>query len=520
MENDISMNSVSTVNVIGGGTAGWISAAILAKSFIDTGRDIQVRVIESANIPTIGVGEGTFPTIVSTLHFLGISEREFLACCDGSFKQGAQFRNWLYDPAEKQHAYYHPFDPPAKPKSIDLASYWIRDHEKLKMQKDFAEAVTVQANLCDNNLAPKDLETAEYNWMARYAYHLDAGKFGQLLQRHATQRLGVKHTYADVVDVTLDDEGYIKNVVADDGAVFKADFFVDCTGFRSLLLGKALNVPFVDKSKYLNVNSAVTRFVPYQSDEQAVATHTISTAQDAGWIWDIALQSRRGTGYVYSSDHIDPQEAERVLKRYCGVEDCEQELKHLSFKVGYREKFWHKNCAGIGLSSGFVEPLEATAIAMVEAGARSLAARFPANRDAMETMQKQYNRVFTLRWDNIIDFVKLHYCLTKRKDTQFWRQQTSPETIPASLQEKLAAWKHYAPSDADFSDKYEIFGIASWQYILYGMEYKSDYVECGIIPREILSKAFASVQLMAQDANSKLMTNREFLREYQKPFSK
>ncbi len=147
-----------------------------------TGRDIQVHVIESPNIPIIGVGEGTFPTIVNTLHEIGLSEKDFLAECGASFKQGAEFRNWLYDPAEKEHSYYHPFDPPAMPKGIDLASHWVRNRQNDKTDKNFASSVTVQAHLCDKNLAPKDESTPEYSWMAKYAYHLDAGKLGVMIK--------------------------------------------------------------------------------------------------------------------------------------------------------------------------------------------------------------------------------------------------------------------------------------------------------------------------------------------------
>ncbi len=508
------MSKIRKVCVIGGGSAGWISAAMLAKSFQNTGRDITVTVIESPNIPIIGVGEGTFPTIVNTLHEIGLSEKDFLAECNASFKQGAEFRNWLHDPKEQEHSYYHPFDPPAMPKGIDLSAHWVRNKQDGHVDKNFASTVTVQAHLCDKNLAPKGIDTPEYNWMARYAYHLDAGKLGQMIKKHALKNLGVKHIYADLVSANLDDDGYIENVVGDDGSVYTADFYMDCTGFAGFLFDKTLKVPFVDKSQYLNVDSAVILQIPYADNETTIATHTISTAQEAGWIWDIALQNRRGTGYVYSSKHTTPERAENILKSYAGQADSSEKLRHISFPVGYREKFWVKNCVANGFSSGFVEPLEATAIAMTEAGVRGLASRFPETRAAMEPLAKHYNEVFKLRWDNIIDFVKLHYCLTKRTDTEFWKLQTNPKTIPPSLQTKLKAWKHYATCDADFPNKYEIFGVASWQYILYGLEYIPKYVECANIPKNILDKAFRSVELMGRDAETKLMTNKAFVKKY------
>lgn len=506
------MNSIKTVNVIGGGTSGWITAAMLASSFRKTGRDIKIRLIESPSVSTIGVGEGTFPTIVNTLHEIGLSEKEFLTECDAVFKQGAKFCNWLYDPAKKVHAYYHPFDPPAMPKGINLSAYWLRDKGK-KYASSFAHAVTVQANLCDMNLPPKMLDTPEYDRVVRYAYHLDSGKLGALLKSHSIKNLSIEYISADIEQVNLDEDGFISEVVSNEGESFAADFFVDCSGFSSLLLGKALNVPFISKSEYLSVDTAVTLQVPY-AEGDAISSHTIATAQESGWIWDIGLQTRRGTGYVYSSKHTTPERAEEVLREYHGIKGSDAPLRHISFDVGFREKFWVKNCAAIGLSSAFVEPLEATAIAMVEAGVRSLAANFPVDRTSMESRAKVYNKVFTHRWNDVIDFIKLHYCLTERDDTAFWREQRDESRIPESLKEKLEFWKHFGVSDGDFPNKYDMFTSASWQYVLYGLGFEHKYVECGILPEEIQDKAFESIKLMAENAKSKLPNNREFVAEY------
>ncbi|MCL1128665.1 tryptophan 7-halogenase [Shewanella sairae] len=509
------MEQVKTVHIIGGGTSGWLSAAVLASSFKRTGRDIVVTLIESENIPTIGVGEGTFPTILSTLNDIGISEKEFLNHCQASFKQGAMFKNWLYNPSEQEHSYYHPFDPPAMPKGIDLSSYWVAKEQKGQNQLDFAHSVSVQAKLCDENLAPKSADTPEYAWMAKYAYHLDAAELGKLLKKHAMEKLGVQHLYADIDQVKLDDEGYIESVVSKSGTSYAADFFVDCTGFSSLLLGQSLNVPFVSKADYLTVDSAVVLQVPHATEESDITTHTVSTAQESGWIWDIALQSRRGTGYVYSSKHSTKDRAEEILKQYHGIADSEAlELRHIKFNVGYRAQSWTKNCCAIGFSSGFVEPLEATAIAMVEAGAKSLAARFPSTRAAMDERQKQYNEIFISRWDNIIDFVKLHYCLSQRKDTKFWQEHTDEKTIPQSLIEKLKAWKLYGASDGDFPNKYDLFNIASWQYIIYGMKYIPEYIEKSPIPDNIVDAAFNSIQALGENAKVKLDSNRQLIQKY------
>lgn len=509
------MTDLRNVIVVGGGTSGWLSATYLASSFKKTGRNIKVTLIESANIPTIGVGEGTFPTIVNTLYEIGLSEKDFLASCDASFKQGALFKNWLHDPQERTHGYYHPFDPPEMPKGIDLSAYWVKRKKAGTMSHDFSHATCVQAQLCDHNLAPKTTETPEFSWLAKYAYHLDAAKLGKVLQKHGTEKLNIEHIFADIEDVNIDNDGYIASITSNEGKTFLADFFVDCTGFRSLLLGKALTVPFVSQSQYLSVDSAVTLQVSYEKDDSPIATHTISTAQEAGWIWDISLQSRRGTGYVYSSKHTTPERAEAVLKAYHNIDaDTDISLRHIHFDVGYREKSWYKNCCAIGFSSGFVEPLEATAIAMVEAGVRSLAARFPQHRAAMDIRQQQYNEIFVSRWKNIIDFIKLHYCLSKRKDTAFWQEHTSSKTLPASLKARLEAWKYYGITDGDLPYKYDLFTLASWQYILYGLEFLPDYVESAPLPDTLIDKAFESIQIKGSNAKKQLKNNRDLIQNY------
>ncbi|UTA46550.1 tryptophan 7-halogenase [Simiduia sp. 21SJ11W-1] len=455
--------------VVGGGTAGWLSAGILARHL--GGRGVSVTLIEAPNIPTIGVGEGTFPTMLNTLSELGISEREFVAHANVGFKQGITFNNWLHNPAERPHSYLHLFDNPAQFSNLDMVSLWLSE----AADTPFAEAVAPQAGIIQQGLGPKAANTAPYSWMAKYAYHLDAGAFVALLKAHCQKALDVQHIAAEIVDVSLDEAGYIASVNSNDGRVFEGDVFIDCTGFRSRLLGQALGVPFLDYRHVLPVNKAVALQVPYNRPDAPMASSTLSTAQAAGWIWDIGLQTRRGLGYVYSDAHTDPTEAEAVLRRYAettgGVDCSDLSARQLGLEVGFRARSWEKNCIAIGFAGGFVEPLEATAISMVEAGARSVAIDFPENREAMDARAKKYNARFRYRWEKIVDFIKLHYCLSKRTDSAFWHDNRNPASIPDSLKENLEYWRHFPTSEGDFYNRNEMFSLASYQYILYGMEY-------------------------------------------------
>jgi len=275
--------------------------------------------------------------------------------------------------------------------------------------------------------------------------------------------------------------------VGDDGAInvltlkdqtrtINADLFIDCTGFSSLLLGQALNVPFKKMDHVLFNDSALAMQVPYDENEQLLASHTIATAQNAGWIWDIGLTHRRGVGHVYSSKFLSDDEAEQNLRNYLGDAANGLTARKISFESGYREKFWHKNCVAIGMSAGFVEPLEATAIMLVEISARFVAEHMPADTQVMPIVAKRFNEQMDYRWQRIIDFLKLHYMLTKRPEP-YWQAHVQPNTIPQTLQEDLLLWGSRGPLIQDFHGALELFPAASYQYVLYGMGFKPDFTK-------------------------------------------
>lgn len=481
------VHPVKNIVIVGGGTAGWLTAGIIAARH--RGRiphSFTVTLVESPTTPIIGVGEGTWPTLRSTLKKMGVSETDFFRECDASFKQGAKFARWTT--GEPDDYYYHPLVLPEGFERVNLAPHWLANGKT----QSFCDAVCPQGILCDDGLAPKSITTAEYEGAANYAYHLDAGKFAPFLQRHCCETLGVKHVLADVREVLLAENGDIRAISTEQAGEIEGDLFVDCTGFRSLLLGQAMGVPFKECGDVLFCDTALAVQVPHESESAPVASNTISTAQSAGWIWDIALPSRRGTGHVYSSNHISDEQAERELRAYLGPIADDLSVRKIKIHSGHRETFWKKNCVAVGLAAGFLEPLESSAIVLIELSAKMIAEQMPACREVMDIIARRFNEMKLYRWGRIIDFLKLHYVLTKRTDTDFWRDNVRPETIPQRLQDLLHLWRYQSPWFHDEFDRLdEVFPAASYQYVLYGMGFRTE-----VSPEALAPDASTAMQAM------------------------
>ena len=482
---------IRNVVVVGGGTAGWLTAAIIAARH--RGRipaSFSVTLVESPNVPIIGVGEGTWPTLRSTLKKIGVSETEFFRECDAAFKQGALFAKWTT--GAEDDAYYHPLVLPQGFDQINLVPHWLHQGDG----RSFCDTVCPQGTICDEGLAPKTITTPEYQGLQNYAYHLDAGKFAPFLQRHSTEKLGVRHVLADVQRVELAENGDIKSIVTEQAGAIEGDLFVDCTGFASLLLGKALDVGFKECSDVLFCDTALAIQVPYESEQSPISTHTKSTAQSAGWIWDIGLPTRRGVGHVFSSHHLSDDEAERELRAYIGDAVKDKPVRKIKLRAGHREQFWKRNCVAVGIAAGFLEPLESSAIVLIELSAKMIAEQMPANREVMDIVAKRFNESTMYRWGRIIDFLKLHYVLSKRRDTAFWRDNMLPETIPDRLQDLLQLWRYQPPWFHDEFDRLdEVFPAASYQYVLYGMDFRSE-----VAPDAIAADARLAERTMRENA--------------------
>ncbi|MCL1065636.1 tryptophan 7-halogenase [Shewanella olleyana] len=475
--------NISKIVILGGGTAGWITAGTLAaKLNKQHDKNYSVTLIESANVPPIGVGEGTWPTMRRTLKNMGIRETDFIKQCYVSFKQGAKFSKWVT--GTNDDYYYHPLMLP-EGEVADTTAHWISlsfpyqpsQQVKNNATPSFSMCVSPQEAICEAGLAPKFITTAEYDAVANYAYHLDAGAFSTFLQKHCTEQLRVNHVLDDVIGIHNDNYGDIHSLTTTNNGDVCGDLFIDCSGFKSLLIGEHYQVPFKCCKDVLFVDNAIAVQVPYENVQSPIASHTISTAQSAGWIWDIGLTHRRGVGHVYSSQYITEQQAIKELKTYLtdSVENVDElQFRKIPINPGHREKFWHKNCVAIGLSAGFLEPLEASALLLVEISANMIAQQLPANRGSMDIVARRFNETFLYRWNRIIDFLKLHYMLNQRNDSQFWIDNRNPDSIPDSLKRLLELWRYQAPSDDDFVHATEVFPAASYQYILYGMGFKTE----------------------------------------------
>ena len=462
------------VVVVGGGSAGWITAGLVAAEHL-SGGTASVVLVESPDVPIIGVGEGTWPSMRSTLKRLGISEPAFVRECDASFKQGTRFLGW--SGRLENDSYVHPFSWPLAYADVNPALHWLADGGATP----FAETVTPQAEVIARGLAPKQAAMPHYAFAVNYGYHLNAGKFAELLQRHAVKRLGVRHLQANVVGVESRDNGDIEALILDNGARTSGDLFVDCTGAKALLVGEHFGQELVSVADVLFNDRAIVAQIPYaDADNDAIAPVTQATAQDAGWIWDIGLPTRRGLGHVHASAHIDEEAARQALERYIAatapsVSPSAIDYRRIAFAPGFRRTAWVRNCVAVGLAAGFVEPLEASALALVEQAATHIAEQLPQDREIMEVVARRFNAKMHTHWQRIVEFLKLHYAASGREDTAYWREHRQPDSWPESLREKMTLWQQQPPWHDDAPMLGELFPSASYQYVLYGMDFSPRY---------------------------------------------
>ena len=456
--------SVERIVIAGGGTAGWLSACRLAAWSAAEDRAIRITLIEAPDIPTVGVGEGTWPTMRETLAEIGIDEAEFLAAADASFKQGSRFDGWRNGGAEDH--YFHPFTPPPQVRDPrQLLAAW-----KAQQDRAFASVMTAQDTVAAASLAPRQRAMPPYAGALNYAYHLDAGRFVALLRRHATQRLGVTHLGERIVSVEANEAGAIAAIATASGERVEGDLFIDCTGHAALLIQGHCDSEWVDRSAQLFNDRALVAQVPVEP-ESRIASQTIAAAHRAGWIWDIGLPGRRGIGCVYASSFLDDSQAEQIFAQYIAANVPGAGAVHprrLIFPTGHRERLWVGNCIAIGLSAGFVEPLEASAIVLAELSLRALIDNFPSDAAVMSVVAERFNALFATRWDRIVEFLKLHYVLSQR-DEPYWRAHRDSATFPERLAGLLELWKQQPPSAYDLPLAEEIFPAASYQYVYYGM---------------------------------------------------
>ena len=440
------MAAINKVVIVGGGTAGWMAASALAKSF---GRNLEIELIESDEIGTVGVGEATIPPIRNFHLLLELSEADFLQAVNGTFKLGIEFENW----GDLGERYFHPFSPHGTDSwAAQFHHYWVRARqrgEKASLDDFSLEAVMGRSGKFGQEGERK----------ANYAYHFDAGLYAKLL-RKLSEGWGVARTEGKVVDVNLDSEtGFIESVQLEAGQVVAGDLFIDCSGFRGLLIEQALHTGWEDWGHWLHSNSAVA----LQTESVAPPLpFTRSTARSAGWQWKIPLQNRVGNGLVYCSDFISDDEARKLL-----LDNVEgkpiTEPRPIRFRTGRRLRQWNRNCVAVGLSSGFLEPLESTSIHLIQNSIIRLIKLFPSGKDYTAEIE-QFNREVRDEIEHIRDFIILHYHVTNRADTPYWNECREMQ-IPDTLAHKIELFR---TGGKIFRDNNELFSEPSWIAVLVG----------------------------------------------------
>jgi tryptophan halogenase len=482
------------VLIVGGGSSGWTAAAYLNAALnVGDHKIADITLVESPDVPRIGVGEATIPNISRTLATIGINETEFMKAVDGTFKQSIRYVNWLEGERE---FYHHPFCRYGAGPGDDAGRRWLMSNRSVP----FMSTVSAQPEFCEMGLAPKTLENTDAGLSLVYAFHMNALKFADYVRDFSTER-GVTHHLEHVVEVDMHENGSIAAVKTKSGKRLEADLFIDCTGFAAHLIEKKLGVSWVDSSQWLLCDRAVTMHVPYEHHYPGyVRPYTTATALSAGWVWEIPLQTTRSLGYVYSSAHISDDEAEKELRAFEGGHSESLPSRVVQFKVGRRQQQWVSNCVAIGLSGGFIEPLESTGLYLGQIAVDALAEHFPMTDD-MAPLAFRFNRIMENRYYEILDFINMHYCLTRRTDTEFWRDVSRPERINDRLRAKLDFWRIKPPSAYDFEDQFfpgqadqslatggpfgdnrcpidtgRLWNHHSYENILYGMDFLRD--EC------------------------------------------
>ncbi|MBF8184507.1 tryptophan 7-halogenase [Nonomuraea sp. K274] len=465
---------IQSVVIVGGGTAGWMTATYLRATF---GSRISVTLVESKNVPTIGVGEATFSTIRHFFAYLGLQEHEWMPECSATYKLGIRFENWR----EQGHYFYHPFERPRMIDRFPITDWWLR----LRRTGRFDDDCFVIPALCEHKSSPRHLSgetfeqrgwggdqataggtTTEQRTQFPYAYHFDAAMLAKYLSRYGTDR-GVHHVLDNVTDVVLDSRGWISHVTTAEHGELHGDLFIDCTGFRGVLLNKKMGEPFQSYQETLPNDSAVALRVPQDIATQGLRPVTTATAQEAGWIWTIPLFSRHGTGYVYASDYITPDQAERTLREFVGPAADGLEANHIKMRIGRTRNAWVKNCVGIGLSAGFVEPLESTGIFFIQNGVEQLVKHFPDKRWD-DALRDSYNGHMARMMDGVREFLALHYYAAGRRDNQYWKD-TKTRPLPDGLAERIEQWKVKLPDSESVFPYFHGFEPYSYQIMLLGL---------------------------------------------------
>lgn len=448
-------NRIKSVVILGGGTAGWMAASYLAKAL---GPVVKITVLEAPVIPRIGVGEATVPNLQSVFFdFLGLSEDDWMRECNGSYKMGIKFVNWRtggtgaavprpFDNGTDH--YYHLFGLLPRHEGIPLSQYWVYKKLQAATAEPFAYACFREPPILDAKLAPRFLDGSRWT---NYAWHFDANLVAAFLRRFAVEKQGVQHVEDEMTDVSIDQRGFITSLRTKGGQEIEGELFIDCSGFRGLLINQAMREPFLDMSEYLLNDRAVAAAIPHDDEKKGVEPFTSAIAMRSGWTWKIPMLGRFGSGYVYSSRFTSQDEATREFCGLWGLDPDSTSLNHIRFRVGRNRRTWVRNCVSIGLSSCFLEPLESTGIYFIYAAIYQLAKHFP-DKHFDQILIDRFNREIEIMFDSSRDFIQAHFYLSPRTDTPFWRANKTLQ-LADDIVEKIAMYRAGMPINPPVIDE-------------------------------------------------------------------
>jgi tryptophan halogenase len=464
------MARVKSILIVGGGSSGWMAATYMSKFL----KDIKITLIESSDIPIVGVGESTIPPIRHFMEMMGFDESDWMPKCNATYKSSIRFENFY---KKGDPPFWYPFEPMMEMANRPISRYWHYKHVNdpaFANRFSFFDACFSAPALCDHGKTIKSIAAAGY------AYHFDAGLLGEYLKGVAKSN-GVTHIIDTITDVNLSENGDIKSVLRASGEAQQADLYIDCSGFQALLISKHLGDSFSSFEEYLFNDSAVAMRIPYIDKEKEMLSFTNCTALSAGWVWNIPLYDRIGTGYVYSSNYKTKDDAELEFRKHLGEERVKDvEAKHIKIRHGHQSSPWTRNCVAVGLAAGFIEPLESTGIHVSQSGIELLTRMLRYNCEYGIAEQELYNSSMTSLFEHIRDFLVCHYALTSRDDSDYWKDIRHSAKISEKLREKLMLARAVLP-DRQYQHIYDgalvshglnAFHIGvGWPCILLGMNF-------------------------------------------------
>jgi tryptophan 6-halogenase len=519
---------IKDVVILGGGTAGWMTAAYLGKALQRTAR---ITVLEAPAIPRIGVGEATVPNLQRAFFdYLGIAEEEWMRECNASFKVAVKFINWRTPGAGtagvrtwqgRPDQFFHPFGLLPSHDRIPLSHYWSYKRERGETDLPFDYACFKEPAIMDADLAPRWLDGRP---ATTYAWHMDAHLVADYLRRFATTKQGVIHIADEMTEVVQDERGFITALKTKSGRVLRGDLFIDCSGFRGLLINKAMAEPFIDMSDHLLCDSAVATAVPNDDAKLGVQPYTSAIAMKSGWTWKIPMLSRFGSGYVYSSKFASRDGATEEFCALWGL-NPEANFNHVRFRVGRNRRAWVKNCVSIGLASCFLEPLESSGIYFIYAAIYQLAKHFP-DRRFDQILIDRFNREIETMFDDTRDFIQAHFYFSPRTDTPFWAANKELR-LGDDIREKVAMYKAGIPVNAPTADEGTYYGNfeAEFRNFWTNGSYYCIFAGLGLTPDHALplltykpesvrgaEPLFDDVQRRQRELATSLPSNYEYLR--------